>query len=201
MQTNIQKYFTWGIIVILVIIILLQRSCSSNVINTKSVTKIDTVFIKRTDTVVKTIPIYKTLPGKITKEYIPSSNCDSLKLQYTSIRDKFLSRNVYKDTLDISHFGNIIIIDTIEKNQLSKRTKLFNYKIPEITKTITNTVPPTRQLYIGGNIYGQLNRISIITPGLIYKDRQDRIYQANIGVNFDGSIVYGIGFYYKIKIK
>jgi hypothetical protein len=41
----------------------------------------------------------------------------------------------------------------------------------------------------------------MITPGLLYKDRKDRVYQLNVGVNFDGTLTYGLGAYWKINLK
>ena len=39
------------------------------------------------------------------------------------------------------------------------------------------------------------------TPGLLYKDRKDRIFQANVGVNFDGTLTFGVGTYWKINLN
>ena len=50
-------------------------------------------------------------------------------------------------------------------------------------------------------MFGDRRSLQMITPGLLYKDRKDRIYIANVGVNFDGSITYGVGAYFKIKLK
>jgi hypothetical protein len=88
-------------------------------------------------------------------------------------------------------------------NKLGKRTKIYDYKIPFVTKTVTITkqADPKRQMYIGGNVFGDKSNIQLVSPGILYKTKKDHIYQANVGINFDGTITYGVGIYYKIKLK
>ena len=56
-------------------------------------------------------------------------------------------------------------------------------------------------MYIGGNVFGDKLNIQLVSPGILYKTKKDHIYQANVGINFDGTITYGVGIYYKIKLK
>jgi hypothetical protein len=41
----------------------------------------------------------------------------------------------------------------------------------------------------------------MVTPGLLYKDRKDKIYQVNCIINNEGNIYYGVGMYWKIRLK
>jgi hypothetical protein len=56
-------------------------------------------------------------------------------------------------------------------------------------------------LYIGGNLFGDRRTLQSFTPGVLYKDRKDRVYQANVGVNFDGTLIFGLGTYWKINLN
>jgi hypothetical protein len=88
-------------------------------------------------------------------------------------------------------------------NKLKERAYITNFKIPIVTKTVTITkqAEPKRQVYIGANLFGDKTQLQLFSPGVLYKTKKDHIYQANIGINFDGSFNYGIGMYYKIKLK
>ena len=55
-------------------------------------------------------------------------------------------------------------------------------------------------MYIGGGILVDNRTLNSIFSGMLYKDRKDNIYQLNIGINTSGSIIYGGGLFYKIKL-
>ena len=200
MKGVIERYFSFIIIIVLLFIILTQKSCINKIIPSTPIIKIDTVFVNHNSIIEKKVPIYITLPGKDSNKYIPNENCDSLKLQYINLAKKYISQNIYRDTIKIDSIGKLFITDTVSHNLLGKRKTESHFKIPIITKTTIKIADPVRQLYIGGNIFGQTNKIQIFTPGLLYKTKQDNIYQINAGINFDGTIVYGIGAYCKIKL-
>jgi hypothetical protein len=85
-------------------------------------------------------------------------------------------------------------------NKLSGRLISYNLNIPTKTITITKTPPAVRQFYIGGGIYGNpLTIIKSANLGVLYKDRQDRIFVASVG--FDGQPIYGFHSYWKIRLK
>jgi hypothetical protein len=184
------------VIITLVIIIILMRSCESTIVPKEPVviTKYDTIWKETHDTIVK-----KVFIDKIT--YVPYE-----KIIFANVEDcmkEYNRRTTYKDTIALDSLGTITVIDTVFQNSLKERTIFKNYKIPLVTKTITiiKQPDPKRQLYIGGNLFGDKTTLQSFTPGLLYKDRKDRVYQANIGVNFDGTLTFGIGTYWKINLK
>lgn len=200
-KTNITYY----LISLLVLIIILQRSCGNLNQNSiiKETVKTDTVWIKTNDTVFKTVDI-------VSKEYIPikeikylsSNDIDTCKSRLDNLLKDHLVRTVYSDTIKLDSLGTIVVKDTVWLNKLhGKREYIKDYKIPFVTKTITKPTPPKRQMYIGGNLFGNANSMQSITPGLLYKNKKDQIYQVNVGINFDGTITYGLGAYWKIKLK
>jgi hypothetical protein len=196
------------IISILVIIILLQNACNNNTNKKNTITTvIDTVWSTKTDTIVKKVKSSKVkyVYLKDTK-YQPSKDIDTCFKRFTALVKEFSAETTYKDTIRLDSLGikgNIQIEDIVFKNKLKdKRKYIFDIKIPTITETITitKTAETKKQLYFGGNLFGDKTGLQLITPGLIYKTKKDQIYQANLGVNFDGSIIYGAGMYWKIKL-
>jgi hypothetical protein len=191
------------IILALVIVIILMRSCDSD-----SVVGEDTVYT-RTDTVYK--EVHDTIVKRVNIEnirYIPFdepdyTDIDTCNEKMSELLKKYNRQTTYRDTIVLDSLGTITLVDTVFQNSLKNRSIFKDYRIPLVTKTTTiiKAQQQKRQLYIGGNLFGDRRNLQTITPGLLYKDRRDRVYQANIGIGFDGSISYGIGMYYKIKIK
>lgn len=200
-----KKYFLPIIIVVLLLIILLQRSCKGKDVidEPTSVTQIDTIWKIKTDTIIKTVKEISVIhmPVPSDPQYHPSDDIDTCKARFNRLLTDMLTKRVYADTLKLDSLGTITIIDTVFMNKLGKRTKIYDYKIPFVTKTVTKQADPKRQLYIGGNLFGDKTKLQLLTPGILYKTKKDHIYQVNVGINFDGTITYGAGIYYKIKLK
>ena len=200
---SVQNKIPYYLIASLVTIIILQRSCNNNmdIDDNKITVKTDTVWKVTKDTVFKTVNAVKTEYISIDKEeYKPGESIDTCKTRFNNLLKEHLVRTVYSDTLKLDSLGTVVIQDTVWLNKLyGKREYIKDYKIPFVTKTITKKEDPRRQMYIGGNAF--IGGSGLLTPGLIYKDRKDRVYQANVGVGFDGSINYGFGMYWKINLR
>jgi len=203
---NFKKYITLIVIGILLLIILLQRSCISDVVVEKPTTliKLDTVWKITHDTVIKKIKVtdirYIKPAGP---KYTPGESIDTCNARFKVLLKEHSALRVYSDTLKLDSIGKITIIDTVWLNKLKQRTYIKDYKIPFVTKTVTiiKEQDPKRQLYIGGNLFGDKGTLQLLTPGILYKTKKDQIYQANVGISFDGTITYGVGMYWKIKLK
>ena len=207
-KERIKNSFTFITICVLILIIILQKSCSGkSIVNTPPTieTKIDTIWEVKKDTVIKTVKEISVIhvPVPSDPQYHPSDNIDSCKTRFNKLLLDLLTKRVYSDTLKLDSLGTIVINDTVFMNKLGKRTKIYDYKIPFVTKTVTITkqADPKRQMYIGGNVFGDKSNIQLVSPGILYKTKKDHIDQANVGINFDGTITYGVGIYYKIKLK
>jgi hypothetical protein len=203
----IKTHYTLILIGVLFFIIILQRACYNDTLQQskpKIEIRYDTVYKHVHDTIKKVVRhvVHDTvIPDKL--DYALSNNIDTCNARFDKLLKQHVSRKIYQDTLKLDSIGKIVIIDTVWLNKLGKRTKIFNYKIPTITKTITITKEkePVRQLYIGGNIFADKNSLQLLTPGLLYKNKKDQIYQANLGVDFNGVFTYGVGAYWKISFK
>lgn len=205
-MNNFKKYSTLIIIGVLLLIILLQRSCTGDVVSQEptTVVKLDTIWKITHDTVIKKVRVtdirYVKPQGP---EYTPGENIDTCRARFNYLLKQHIARTTYKDTIFLDSLGTITVIDTVWLNKLKERIYIKDYKIPFVTKTVTITkqADPKRQLYIGGNLFASKTAFSSVSPGLIYKDRKDRVYQANVDIDIQGVITYGLGLYWKINLN
>jgi hypothetical protein len=205
----IKKYIREIILIIVIIFLLFTPiDCFRKNKSIKIDTITDTIWKTKTDTVLKTVKeiSYKYIYPKGEK-YTPGEHIDTCKARFQYLYKQHSRLSIYSDTISFDSLGvkgTLTIKDTIWLNKFQgKRQYISNLKFPTIEKTttITKTPDPVRQFYLGGNIFGDQNKLQILTPGIIYKDRKDRIVQVNLGINFDGSLVYGVGYYKKISFR
>jgi hypothetical protein len=205
------------IIVLIGLIVVSQfRSCtpdwpwnktSPDTIKVKS----DTTYIKVKEEVQTYVPKWRT-KIKIKTDTVKIErfkNVDTIAIitdYYSAYRYSDTIRLSYVDSLGKRYyFGNAVLIDTISQNKITGKGILWNYKIPIITRTITIQTPPRRQLYVGaGTAFNRTNFVDNVSGGLIYKTKQDKIYQFSLGLGNRGGAIspfLGAGIYWKIKLK
>jgi len=210
MKTNLTNLV---IIAVLIVIIILQRECSSPECPPSTV-KIDTVRI--VDTVWVHIKDEKTYKPKKKKSIPPKKIADTLKLsdttyqslayKYVELSRKLSTQNIYEDSIKVDSLGYITIIDTVQYNELQKRKAIVDFKIPYIKENVYITKrivePPTRQLYVGGGISTTtyLNNVTA-DVGVLFKTKQDHIYGTRVGVTSNGILTFGFQSYWKIRLK
>lgn len=105
----------------------------------------------------------------------------------------FFSLNIYNDTFTDKNL-HMVIVDTLQKNQVTSRN--INYKIlrPDtfitVTKTVTNTIPakPINNTLAIGATYGNNN----IMPSLLFTHKKVGIGAATNFNNFQLNINYTI---------
>lgn len=195
------------VIAVLVAIIFLQRSCTSNPsvgsrLSGKPEIKYDTVWKEVVKFQTKKIKILERdttfLPGD--SIFIPDAKYDKLKLQYELLAKNYGIRNIYRDSVQLDTLGFIVVTDTIQYNTVASRSYLHNYKLPTVIATVLPQ--PRRQLYIGGGISidNGLN-LSNLQVGLLYKNRKDQIYGLHTGISQNLQPYFGGSMYWKIKLK
>lgn len=197
------------VIGVLLIIIFLQRACTEDCevqTVTNTVVKTDTIYKTNTVIVDRVVPGKPAKPPKPQKPLTPSDNIDTCKARFNTLLKEHTKLTIYTDTIKlIDNIGTITVVDSVWMNKLLTRRIINDYKIPIITNTETITITkekePRNQFYIGGNLYGNSEGLEIATPGLLLKTKKDNIYQLNAGINFGGGISYGLGYYWKIKLK
>jgi hypothetical protein len=179
------------LIVVLVVLLFLQRSCSSTPVPepkviTETVTKWDTVSITKTEY----IPKWKTRIETI-HDTIPSS------IDTVAILKDYYAKYFYTDTIQIDTLGSIVINDTITRNLISMRDVQSNIFIP--TTTITNTIYLYKREFFGGISVGATNQaVQNINGELLYINKKRQAYGFGIGLNPDFQPIFTGRIYWKI---
>ena len=179
------------LIVVLVVLLFLQRSCSSTPVAepeviTETVTKWDTVSIVKTEYV----PRWKTRIETI-HDTIPSS------IDTVAILKDYYAKYFYTDTIHIDTLGSIVINDTITRNLISMRDVQSNIFIP--TTTITNTIYLYKREFYGGVSVGATNQaVQNINGELLYVNKKRDAYGFGVGLNPDFQPIFTGRIYWKI---
>lgn len=195
----IKKNFSLLVIAVLVIIILLQRSCTSQP-GDKEIIKIkgkSYEVIKR-ETVVQTVTQTEYRPGETIYKEIPIYVEVPANVDTASILKNYFAVNVYKDTLRLKDsLGYVSVIDTITQNGIKGR-----YFDAHINKFETNTYlrEMRTQLYLGGSLGIQKPNNLTLGANAILKTKQDQMYGLGVGLNTElqpyiyGSMLWKISF-------
>ena len=135
-------------------------------------------------------------------EMLADTNYARLKEQYNALLQLYINKFAYNDTIRVGSYGYIALLDTVKENKIAYRRTRDNFNIPIVkeTKTITKYAPPTRNVFIGGGVIVN-NAIGIrgAEAGMIFKTKKDQLYNIKASVDLDGQVMYGIGYYYKLK--
>lgn len=189
---------------VLLVLFMRERSRNAEVKPNDTITVHDTTWKRYDSVIVKKVPIYKEVIVEVASkpEMLPDTNYARLKEQYMALLKLYINKVVYKDTIKIGDYGYIAVLDTVKENKITYRRTRDNFSIPVVkeTKTITKYAPPVRQLYVGGGIMVN-NSLGVrgAQAGLIYKTKKDNIYNITAGANVDGTVMYGVHYYYKLK--
>ena len=184
---NIQTLLIVGLVVLL----FLQRSCSSTPIPepkviTETVTKWDTVKI---DSLVY-VPKWKTRIETI-HDTVPSS------IDTVTILKEYYAKYFYSDTIQLDTLGSVVINDTVTRNLISFRDVQSNIFIP--TTTITNTIYLYKREFFGGVSVGATNQaVQNINGELLYVNKKRDAYGFGIGLNPDFQPIFTGRIYWKI---
>jgi len=199
----------FGIIVILLAIIFLQRSCTSTSTGDKSkidtVTVVDTFYLTKDSLIFSKPKLIKVLvPKYLPVEYKPDTSYSGLFKQFDELVTNHTVKNVYQDSLYIDSLGYVMLTDTVQFNKLQNRSSYYNFKIPHIkeTVTITEQSPAVRQVYVGGALStSKMFDAYNLQFGVLYKTKKDQLFGPVISFNTSGQAMYGIQSYWKIKLK
>jgi len=179
------------LIIVLVVLLFLQRSCSSDPIpDTKIVTKIEVKY-DTINTVTKTyIPKWKTKIETIHDTF--QADIDTL-----AILKDYYTKYYYSDTLKIDTVGYAIINDTITQNFIAARKIKTNILIP--TTTITKEIYLNEnEFYWGLGLQGRTDQINYLGGELLFRNKKKQVYGLGIGVNQDFKPVLSGRIYWKL---
>ena len=191
-----EKYFKTLqalIIVALIIVILLMRSCSGN--QTITEPRVITNTVTQYDTITKKVPNY--VPKYITKiEYIRDTILDKRPVDTLAILKDYFATYVYVDNQKLDSL-NITIKDSVSQNKIFARSITYDLIYP--TTTITKEIYlNNRELYWGFGLQGRPDQFNYIGGEFLYKNKKKQIYGLGIGVNQDLQPVLSGRLYWKI---
>lgn len=163
----------------------------------------DTSYITHDTVVYKKLKVTEVIHDTLPPRMIPNPNYDSLVVQYKELADEYLAKKIYQDTFKIDTIGWVALIDTVQHNEIKKRKYSSHYNIPVIkeTKTITNTLAPTRDIFFGGGVSANKAALGTLNLGILYKDRKDHMYGTFVSAGVNGKLFYGVQAYWKINHK
>jgi hypothetical protein len=181
------------LIVVLAVLLLLQRGCSSTPkVEPKVITKVETKWdtVKITET--KYVPKWKT---KI--EYRWDTIPLPLSIDTINVINDYFSKYSYIDTINFDSLGYVMVIDTITQNQITGRNVQSNLLIP--TKTITNNVYLNkRELFFGVSVNASSSQVEGINSELLFINKKRQGYGIGVGINPDFQPIYTGRLYWKI---
>lgn len=194
MKLTLNKFYLI-IIGILLIIIFFLSQCSGPKKSdcppiSKQEIKIDTLWTEKKGDIVYVPSDVKIIPGEI--QYING------KVDTLAILKDYFAKVYYGDTIRLTtidkenkkiNYGYILVKDTISENRIKHRELVYDYKIPTIEKTITNTIttPNRNQFYAGLDMYGtKLQPINYFGVNLTLKNKKDRMYSIGAGITPGG---------------
>ena len=190
---NLKDYFKniqTLLIVVLAVLLVLQKSCSSTPVEPKVITEIvthwDTVKVETT----KYVP-------KIVEKVVVNIDTFSAPIDTVTVLKDYYAKYFYTDTIQIDTLGSIVINDTITRNLISMRDVQSNIFIP--TTTITNTIYLYKREFYGGFSVGATNQaVQNINGELLYINKKRDAYGFGVGLNPQWQPVYTVRMYWKI---
>jgi len=191
------------VILVLLSIIILQKCGAPAPVEAPTVVR-DTTWIVKDSLIVSKPQLIKSISieshDTIINHYIPDTNYARLVDQYQKVVAELLAKNIHQDSIRIDSTGYVKLTDTVQKNVIVGRSTYVNIKHPIIKETITLPAKKVTQMYIGGVVQAapEINQISV---GALLKTRNDFLFGTSLGVNTDGNIQYGVGAYWKLKLK
>lgn len=191
------------LVAILLVIILLQKFSQPVEPGVPTVVR-DTTWIVKDSLILSKPQLTKTIQVEshdtIINQYLPDTNYAKLVLQYQEVVNTLLAKNIHSDSIRIDSNGYVKITDTVQRNLITGRSSQVNIRYPIIKETITLPAKKVTQMYVGGLLQANpgINQIGV---GALLKTRNDFLFGTSLGVNTNGALQYGVGAYWKLKLK
>ena len=190
-------------VVVLLLIVILQKCAQPAPVESPKVVR-DTIWVVKDSLITGKPQVTKTIQilssDTIINHYIPDTNYQKLVLQYQEVVNQLLAKNIHQDSIRIDTNGYVKIVDTVQKNLIVGRSARVNIKYPVIKETVTIPQKKVTQLYVGGVFQTNVQNQQIGASALL-KTRKDFIVGASLSVNTYGDPMYGLGAFWKLKLK
>jgi hypothetical protein len=204
------KYFIFGGIIALALLLFL-KSCKGNfgglfgggkadTISIKhdtiwAITQGDTVYQPKPFSITNTNTIYRTIYKTDTLE-----STEVLPADTAAIVERFYQKVFYSDT-QTNKYGKIVIDDTVYKNRIASRRVITDFKVPEVTNTVT-LKQKRNVVYVGASAIGTIKTPLYAVGGdLSLKTKTDRMYTVGAYTTISGQVYYSAGYKVPIRFK
>ena len=164
----------------------------------------DTTWVVKDSLIVSKPQLIKSISVEshdtIINQHLPDTNYAKLVIQYQEVVNTLLAKNIHLDSIRIDSNGYVKITDTVQRNLITGRSSQVNIRYPIVKETITLPAKKVTQMYVGGVVQAApaINQISV---GALLKTRNDFLFGTSLGVNTNGNLQYGVGAYWKLKLK
>lgn len=191
------------LVAVLLVVILLQK-CSQPVDPIVPTVIRDTAWVVKDSLIVSKPQVTKTIQieshDTIINQYLPDTNYAKLVVQYQEVVNTLLAKNIHSDSIRIDSNGYVKITDTVQRNLITGRSSQVNIRYPIIKETVTIPQKKVTQLYVGGVVQADpaINQAGV---GALLKTRNDFLFGGSLSVNTYGNLQYGVGAYWKLKLK
>jgi hypothetical protein len=191
------------VILVLLSIIILQKCGAPAPVEAPTVVR-DTTWIVKDSLIVSKPQLIKSISieshDTIINQYLPDTNYAKLVIQYQEVVNTLLAKNIHSDSIRIDSNGYVKITDTVQRNLITGRSSQVNIRYPIIKETITLPAKKVTQMYVGGLLQANpgINQVGV---GALLKTRNDFLFGTSLGVNTNGALQYGVGAYWKLKLK
>jgi hypothetical protein len=178
------------LIAVLVIIILIQRSCSGPVEPIERIIR---------DTIIEYVTIEKEYPVYVPQvKYVTKVDIDtfSTPIDTAAILADYYAIRTYEDTQVLDSL-DLTITDTVSQNQILGRKIAYNFTYPRKTIKETIYINP-REFYVGLGLTGDKTQINYLGGELMYRNKRKQAYGFGLGVNQDLQPVFTGRMYWKI---
>jgi len=180
------------LIVVLLVLLWLQRSCSSSpeITEPKVITTVE-VRYDTVETIKETyVPKYITRIETVIDTF-------TTPIDTVNILKNYYAKYFYSDTLKIDTLGYAVINDTITQNTILARDIRTNVLIP--TTTITKEIYlNNREFYWGLGLQGKKDQLNYLGGELLYRNKKYQVYGLGVGVNENLQPVISGRLYWKI---
>ena len=179
------------LIVVLIVVIFLMRSCSG------TGTPVEPQIIR--DTIVESFIIEKTYPVYTPKvKYITQVDIDtfSTPIDTSAILSDYYAIKTYEDKQVLDSLS-LTITDTISQNQIKSRKISYTFTYPQTTIRET-IILNKRELYFGIGATGNQDQLQYLGGEVVFRNKKRQAYGLGVGVDQNLVPVISARMYWKL---
>jgi hypothetical protein len=192
------------VFMIIVGLIILLGQCNNPKVVTNEIRVVDTMWKHSVDTVrgiptlVKTIEtrVDSFIQYEVVENPITHEKYNQLVDAANELYREHTNTKIYSDTQNLK-YGQLVINDTVTRNELRGRGIITDFKIPVVTNVIT--AKPRGIVYFGAGANYSLDTTLGIKASLLWITKKGHGFELETGINTRSNV--HVGFKYVIPIR